>query len=363
MVLHMSRRHSLAVKGFMRERRYVLVTLLVLYVITGIETRNALQPFETYVAQLSDSVSFIIWRSTMWLFVYLPMVVHHTKRPLLTGATFVIAVISGQNTYPIFAHLKTPAQEALATTSLYLTSFLIIESLQLTLRLRAIYLTIWITVGIATMFSNIYEYLNALALIQFVLIIAAHVNLIPDSPWRCKRVLSILFVALLLIPFISVVLSIALQSNPNRMLLRNVAGMPLCHEDPLKFAPTSYSQLANCIRDHKHVRIAGAMRSWSPLICPPKGGVIIQMINLRRIDLEFLEERSIVKCEAGVTFGTLLTALRPRNFDLPITWYYDMTIGGAIATGSHNRGQTFIECCVESVDLMLANGTVWHITQ
>ena len=295
----------------------------------------------------------------MWLFVYLPMVVHHTKRPLLTGATFVIAVLTGQNTYSVFSHVNTSAQEALALTLLHLTSFLFIESLHLTLRLRLVYSAIWLSVAVATM----YEYLDVLALIQCVLIVAAHVNLIPDSPWNCKRVLSILFVALLVLPMTSIVLSIALQSNSSRLMVRNFAGMPLCHDNPPRVAPTSYSQLARHIREHKHVRIAGAFRSWSPLICPPPGGILIETVNLRRLDVTSLEHRSIVKCEAGVTFGTLLTVLRSYNFDLPITWYYDITIGGAIATGSHNRGQTFVECCVDSVELMLANGTVWNVTR
>lgn len=73
----------------------------------------------------------------MWLLVSLSMVVHNTKRLLITSTMFVIAVVAGQNPSPIFAHVKANTQKVFATTLLHLTSLFLIESLHLTLRLRA----------------------------------------------------------------------------------------------------------------------------------------------------------------------------------------------------------------------------------
>ena len=80
--------------------------------------------------------------------------------------------------------------------------------------------------------------------------------------------------------------------------------------------------------------------------------------------IAFDEERGLLRCAAGVTLETLLRAMMPRGWFLPVvpgTWH--VSIGGAIASDVHGKNHHLDGSFgqhVESLRLMLASGDIVH---
>jgi FAD/FMN-containing dehydrogenase len=77
--------------------------------------------------------------------------------------------------------------------------------------------------------------------------------------------------------------------------------------------------------------------------------------------LEFDSEKGFIRCEAGVSFATLLQFLVPRGWFLPVTpGTKFVTVGGAIASDVHGKNHhkegTFCDHVLE-LKLLLADGT------
>lgn len=78
--------------------------------------------------------------------------------------------------------------------------------------------------------------------------------------------------------------------------------------------------------------------------------------------LGFDEEQGVVTCEAGVSLAELIDVFLPRGWFLSVTpGTKHITVGGAIACDVHGKNHHVAGCfseCVESFELMLADGTV-----
>jgi L-gulonolactone oxidase len=84
------------------------------------------------------------------------------------------------------------------------------------------------------------------------------------------------------------------------------------------------------------VRSISASRSYSPVICPPEDGVILNVERLNKI-LAFDFEAKSVTVEPGVLLGSLQEELNRYGYTFPVTPDYNgVTVAGAMGTGAHN---------------------------
>lgn len=78
--------------------------------------------------------------------------------------------------------------------------------------------------------------------------------------------------------------------------------------------------------------------------------------------LAFDEDQGLVTCEAGVSLAELIDVFLPRGWFLSVTpGTKQITVGGAIACDVHGKNHHVAGCfseCVESFELMIADGTV-----
>ncbi len=94
------------------------------------------------------------------------------------------------------------------------------------------------------------------------------------------------------------------------------------------------------------------------------GGVVIDTTGLASFDLD--AERGLVRAQAGVTLGRLLTALEPEGWVLPVVpGTQHVTVGGAIAADIHGKNHAVagtFGAHVEAMVLLTAAGDLRELT-
>ena len=149
------------------------------------------------------------------------------------------------------------------------------------------------------------------------------------------------------------------HSRHVRHRVTGYAGSPICTSSHPVLYPTSVDELRDAVLGHRSVRAVGAAHSWSPLMCPQKGGVRIATSQLRAVSVEDGGLR--IRAQTGVTVGTIANELYAVNRMLQSSWHKDISVGGALACAIHHHAVGFNEL-VEEVTLMLANGTLLTLT-
>ena len=344
-----------------------LLIIGVIAVITGLETGTALLPLHRYVGQPKDSGAMAAWRVLAWSVVYAPAACAQTPRPLATAVVVVVAAVLGVNPYPFIGVDRAPWLDVLWVVALLLWLVLLVEATWPYAHRRkqwwsqVLWASGWIVAWVASECISTFGVdgsgygsgYGSFAIVSFVFACIVHLQLGERLRWRSVWDILQLWV---LLPAIVVVVAIVLQYVHARAGVRNFSGFLMCGATPATRTPTSEQELRDIVRLHANVRVAGAFHSWSPLMCPKANGVLVVLTELRamqRVDNELL-------CGPGVTMGSLSNRLLQMGRQLPTGWHPDVTIGGAVATGTHHRGQAFVECCVARVRLMLANGTdIW----
>ena len=119
------------------------------------------------------------------------------------------------------------------------------------------------------------------------------------------------------------------------------------------------SQIQSIIRANEAVRASGFAHSWNPFMCPNKTGVVIKMQEIR--GLKFENNKFIAG--SGTSMGSLVNFMMKYGQELPSFWVSDISIGGAVATGVHNDGIGFFECCVEKITMVNGLGNILEISK
>lgn len=137
----------------------------------------------------------------------------------------------------------------------------------------------------------------------------------------------------------------------------NFSGIDFCRHGNTHTVPSTPAELSLAIEDaYTHstrVRAVGGGHSWNSFSCPAFGGLIVDMQELRHMVAN--DDQTFV-VGGGATMGAVVNFLMKHGRALPQFWVADITIGGAIATGVHNHGVGFVECCVERVTLVDGTG-------
>jgi L-gulonolactone oxidase len=131
------------------------------------------------------------------------------------------------------------------------------------------------------------------------------------------------------------------------------------------FAPRNESEICEVVRycasQGKKLRVVGLRTSWNCLWYSPD--VMMSTSNLTAIKSIDSVNRTVV-CEPGVSLTDLHRELWARGLTLDtgpgVDW---VTIGGAIATGSHGSGPASISSSMIACRLVTANGDVIEMGQ
>ena len=137
----------------------------------------------------------------------------------------------------------------------------------------------------------------------------------------------------------------------------NFSGIHFCSHKILVNYPTNISQLQQLINTNKNIRASGFGHSWNPYTCPNETGVVVKMQEMRKLSFE--NNEFIVG--AGASMGSLVNFMMKYDQELPSFWVSDISIGGAIATGIHNDGIGFFECCVNNLKIIDGLGNIVQI--
>lgn len=162
-------------------------------------------------------------------------------------------------------------------------------------------------------------------------------------------------------------ITVAANEALNECTLHNFQGVCLCRTKNVEHLyPATTDEVALQVQQFDKVRATGSGHSWNAIICPVRDTEQqrIAIVHTKRLDsIHLAAENRTVRCGAGVRMGVLHNMLITKyNATLRENWYPDVTIGGAVATGIHNDGIGFFECCVESVMIVAGNGTLRRVT-
>jgi hypothetical protein len=137
-----------------------------------------------------------------------------------------------------------------------------------------------------------------------------------------------------------------------------------CGEGVTIERPTSVEELQVAIRRYPSVRAVATGHSFNPFACPAleKGGAVVDMIAFQRVEVIPLEAgRHFVRAEAGIKMGQLQNEILAQGLTLRVPpGNPAYTLGGCIATGCHNLGQSHAQD-LAAVKLVLANGTILEV--
>jgi len=122
--------------------------------------------------------------------------------------------------------------------------------------------------------------------------------------------------------------------------VRSYNQQTLCSEVQKVHSPGTAEELRDILAASLHagqkIRVVGRLHSANSQLCTP--GVVISTERFNRIQgLEKLEGRDVVSVDAGVTMEVLTEWLHERGKSLgfAIMGFRGVSIGGAVATGSH----------------------------
>lgn len=130
----------------------------------------------------------------------------------------------------------------------------------------------------------------------------------------------------------------------------------------LYFEPTTTDEIKKILEEavslKKKVKVVGCGNSPSDITCTSE-----YMISLRKYNkiLSVNKEKQQVTTQAGITLHEFDNQLRKYGLGVPlISTLSDVTLGGAIATGTHNTGVEYgvLATSVVELTLLCANGEV-----
>jgi hypothetical protein len=127
--------------------------------------------------------------------------------------------------------------------------------------------------------------------------------------------------------------------------------------------PKDVAELTAAVRKHASVRAGATGHSFNFMGCPAaEEGVVVDMKNLVDVKVNTLEGgKYSVTGHAGVKMGNLQNALFARGLTLRVPpGNSAYTLGGCIATGCHNLGQSHAQDLL-AVTFVMANGTVKEV--
>ncbi len=125
-------------------------------------------------------------------------------------------------------------------------------------------------------------------------------------------------------------------------------------------APRSVAELASLITRVAErggtVRPVGSGRSWTPL---PATDDVMASVDQLGGTVRISADGRQVRCPAGTTVRTLVSRLAEARLALPVVGEdLDVTVGGALATGTHGSGGTLgaMHAAVEALELVDGTG-------
>jgi len=140
-----------------------------------------------------------------------------------------------------------------------------------------------------------------------------------------------------------------------------------CGPDVVIERPSTLPELEAVVRQHKFVRAAATGHSFNPFACPTNSkGAVVDMRAFKKVDIHYeasdsQEATYSITAEAGITMGQLQNTILARGLTLRVPpGNSAYTLGGCIATGCHNLGQSHAQDLL-AVTIMLYNGTVREI--
>jgi len=329
-------------------------------IITGLQTFSPLVPLHRAIGQPHDSAMMITWRVLVWTCVYAPTFTPLSQKPLVTAMIVVSSTFLGQNTFPIL----------LTDRPLWLdviwAGFLILWSVELFQMMRPLqlwsqiaFISVWFLVGFVLFIEDtFYGYASVLQTVQFIMLCVIHIRIVDYTFYPNSRLLWRVLTIWILLPCAALLISTPLQYWAGMSGIRNFSGNMICNTEGFSAVPVNISELQSMVK-RGSVRVAGGLHSWSNYICPVAKGTIVRTTELRSIEML---SNGDVRCGAGVTMGSITTYLKAFHRQLEETWHSDVTLGGAVATGIHHRGEDFMDCCVSSLRLMLGDGEIVEVS-
>jgi len=271
----------------------------------------------------------------------------------------VISTFLGQNTFPILSIERPLWLDVIWAGSLILWSVELFQMMRpFQLWSQITFISGWFFVGFVLFVEDtFYGYASALQTVQFIMLCVIHIRIIEYTFYPNLRLLWRVFTIWILLPCSALFISTPLQYWTGISGIRNFSGNMICNSNGFSTAPVNTSVLRSMVK-RGNLRVAGGLHSWSNYICPNSKGTIVRTTELRSIEML---PNGDVRCGAGVTMGSITSYLRAFDRQLQETWHPDVTLGGAVATGIHHRGEDFVDCCVSSLRLMLANGEIVEV--
>eukprot|EP00425_Heterocapsa_triquetra_P038931 CAMPEP_0195074302 /NCGR_PEP_ID=MMETSP0448-20130528/17443_1 /TAXON_ID=66468 /ORGANISM="Heterocapsa triquestra, Strain CCMP 448" /LENGTH=544 /DNA_ID=CAMNT_0040106537 /DNA_START=77 /DNA_END=1709 /DNA_ORIENTATION=+ len=141
-----------------------------------------------------------------------------------------------------------------------------------------------------------------------------------------------------------------------------------CGPDVTIARPRGIDDLQGIVRKHKAVRAGATGHSFNPFTCPadakgsPTPGVIVHMMHFRELQIKNLGDgRYGATIGAGMKMGSAQNVLLQRGLTLRVPpGNSAYTVGGCIATGCHNLGQSHAQDLL-ALNIMTSDGTVRHV--
>mmetsp|Transcript_27523 Transcript_27523/g.53895 ORF Transcript_27523/g.53895 Transcript_27523/m.53895 type:complete len:532 (+) Transcript_27523:97-1692(+) len=127
--------------------------------------------------------------------------------------------------------------------------------------------------------------------------------------------------------------------------------------------PKTLIELQDTVGKHASVRAAATGHSFNPFACPDNLlGAVVDMRAFKKIEVTLGGNGSAqVKAESGITMGQLQNEILARGLTLRVPpGNSAYTVGGCIATGCHNLGQSHAQDLL-AVTFVLHNGTVQEV--
>jgi xylitol oxidase len=121
--------------------------------------------------------------------------------------------------------------------------------------------------------------------------------------------------------------------------------------------------MATAARDGRSVRAAGSRHSFSRIVHPGDGGVVISTLGLDRV-VAVDHEAMTVTVEGGIRYGELASALHTGGLALHnLPSLPHITVAGAVATATHGSGDGNgnLATAVRALDLVTPAGELLHL--